>query len=479
MTKFSDVLELYPLKVFVEKVIINSMHILQCRNVHLYIYSENKIFSMISEESTVTVCSVTLPIKYFKKIPDRISLHEQSLHSSSAIADINYLAYPIQVGKQLYGILIIPDKKITVTEKELIGLLKLTAYYLQRHIIEKVLLESGRSTIIMGAHPSIFRLQELLERLSQINEPVLLLGESGSGKEIWGEALHILSHRSANPFIAVNCSAVPGQNMLHDQFFGHVRGAFTGAICHKKGIFELANKGTILLDEIGDIGFELQTLLLRVVETGIIQRIGEEKIRKLDVRVLSATHKDLQKLVQTKFFRHDLYHRLAVFELFIPSLRERISDIAYLSSYLLMRFATINNLSPKICTENTLKKLQAHSWPGNIRELENVLKRAAIQAQGPTIQKQDIIFKDSFQTSTVANNAENIYQSMMKGDQDFWTAVKKPFIHRQITRNEVMSVLQMGYQTSQHNLKKLLRLFNMPPEDYSRFVAFLHRHDFR
>ncbi len=482
LIKFSDILELYPLNLFIEKIIMKSVNILKCRDVFLFICSENKIFYMTSGKGGLSERSLRLPVKSFKNIPEKITSHEFSeLQKISQITDSDYVSYPIQVGTHLYGFLMVSDFKTNISEKEkeLTGLLKLTAYYLQRHIVEDVLLKSGRSTIIMGAHPSIFRLQDLLQRLSQINEPVLIQGESGSGKEIWGEALHILSYRSAKPFIAVNCSAAPTQNMLHDQFFGHSRGAFTGAIYNKKGIFEQADSGTILLDEIGDIGYELQTLLLRVVETGIIQRIGEEKVRKVDIRVLSATHRDLQKLVRTQSFRHDLFHRLAVFELTIPPLRERISDVGHLSSYLLKRFAENNNLSPKMCAESALKRLQAHSWPGNIRELENVLKRAAIQAESPLIHKQDILFKDSYQTSSGSDNVSEIYQSMMKGDQDFWTAVKEPFIHRQITRNEVISILQMGYQASEHNLKKLLHLFNMSPKDYNRFVAFLHRHDFR
>jgi len=266
---------------------------------------------------------------------------------------------------------------------------------------------------------------------------------------------------------------------LITEFFGHKRGAFTGAFYDRKGKFELADRGTLLLDEIGDIGYELQTLLLRVLESGEVQRVGDDKIYKVNVRIISATNQDLHKLVSKKQFRVDLFHRISTFQIIIPPLRQHIEDIPNLSCYILNKFAERNNIPLKKCSEAAIKKLKSHTWPGNIRELENVLKRAAINAQSSIINDSDIIFDEFIETKFELDKPMQIYQSIISGKTDFWQAVKKPFLKRELSKDEVRSLLDIAYQHYGDNLKKILQAFRLPAKDYGRFVSFLHRNELR
>ncbi|MBN1552743.1 sigma-54-dependent Fis family transcriptional regulator [bacterium] len=482
IAEFSDIIEIYPFKCFIERAINYASSMLDRNDIYLYISSEHKVFHKLDKNAALTEHHIIIPEMPFKSFPEIISISEfRGFKQIVVTGTDSVVCYPICLDIRLYGLMIIPDARSASTEKtkKIKRFTNVISYYLQRHIIEKTLQKSGRSTIIMGTHPSLFNLQDKLERLSILTEPVLIQGESGSGKEIWGEAIHALSLRADQPFIAVNCSAVPSQNILHDHFFGHRRGAFTGAVYTTKGIFELADHGTVFLDEIGDIGYELQTLLLRVVENGIIQRIGDESLKRVDIRVLSATHQDLQHLVSNHEFRLDLYHRIAVFNLNIPSLKERISDIEHLSEYLLYRFADSNHIPVKRCSAESLKILKTHSWPGNVRELENVLKRAALEAEGPVIGKKHIIFKELPMEVRITDRPEQIYRSIVDGRQTFWTAIRDPFIRRSITKDEVKAVMAKGYSETGNNLVKLSKLFGMSTIEYRRLVAFLHRHGFR
>ena len=243
---------------------------------------------------------------------------------------------------------------------------------------------------IVGRSLGLRKALELVTGVAPTDSAVLLLGETGTGKEILANALHSLSPRRDRPLVKVNCAAIPA-GLLESELFGHEKGAFTGAISQHLGRFEIADGGTLFLDEIGDMPLELQSRLLRVLEDGIVQRVGSERGRKVDVRVISATNRDLLKEVAEGRFRRDLFYRLSVFPITLPPLRERKEDIP------LLIWALINRRQPELerqverITEDDMQRLVAYDWPGNIRELENVVVRALILSPGKDLQLEAVI----------------------------------------------------------------------------------------
>jgi two-component system NtrC family response regulator len=218
---------------------------------------------------------------------------------------------------------------------------------------------------------------------------VLLLGESGTGKELLAKAIHEQSDRSKNPFVAVNCAAIP-ESLLESELFGHEKGAFTGAVSQTKGKIEYAEGGTFFLDEIGDLPAALQPKLLRFIQERIIERIGGRKEIPVDVRIICATHRNLQDLIARNLFRADLYYRLSEITIEIPSLREREGDIIAIGNALLKRYCQNNNCKEKRFSADAAQAIEHYAWPGNIRELENKLKRAVILSDSNFITLEDL-----------------------------------------------------------------------------------------
>jgi two-component system, NtrC family, response regulator AtoC len=237
---------------------------------------------------------------------------------------------------------------------------------------------------IVGHSKGMRAVFRLIRMVARSNATILIQGESGTGKELIARALHQHSQRNEGPFVAINCASVP-ETLLESELFGYVRGAFTGAINNKKGLFEEAHEGTILLDEIGDTPMAFQSKLLRVLQENEIRPVGTNKSIKIDVRVIAATNKDLKKEVERKLFRKDLFYRLAVVPIVLPPLRERREDIPPLVDHFIKKYSKHNGLDPKRISSNALKLLIDHSWPGNVRELENVIERAVLINPGPEI----------------------------------------------------------------------------------------------
>lgn len=232
---------------------------------------------------------------------------------------------------------------------------------------------------IVGDSQPIRKLVTEALRVATTHASVLITGDSGTGKELVANSIHAHSSRRDAPFVKVNCSAIL-ESLIESELFGHERGAFTGAVSSKRGLFEVANRGTIFLDEIADLVPSAQAKILRVLQNGEIQKVGSERSLKVDVRVLSGTHKDLRKAVATGAFREDLYYRLNVVPLRVPSLRERAEDIPLLIRVLAQRLCAKNNLKEKEIDEDVLWELKRYAWPGNVRELENVLERMLIMS---------------------------------------------------------------------------------------------------
>ena len=234
---------------------------------------------------------------------------------------------------------------------------------------------------IVGQSAPILKIIKQIDVVAPTDASVLINGESGTGKELIARAIHQASRRSAHPLIRVNCAAIPTE-LFESEFFGHIRGAFTGAIRDRVGRFELADGGTLFLDEIGEIPLELQSKLLRVLQEGQFERVGEERTRKVDVRIIAATNRDLRQEVGARHFREDLYFRLNVFPIHSPALRERPLDIAPLAAHFLKQTGKRLNMPGRRLRNSDIERLQAYSWPGNIRELQNVIERALITSTG-------------------------------------------------------------------------------------------------
>lgn len=238
--------------------------------------------------------------------------------------------------------------------------------------------------IIIGQSASLKSALSLSSKAASTSATVVLRGESGTGKELVAKAIHLASKRSKEPFIKVNCAAIP-ESLLESELFGHERGAFTGATNQKIGKFELASGGTLFLDEIGELDFNLQAKLLRVLQEKEIQRVGGNETLRVDIRIITATHRNLEEMVENNQFREDLYYRLNVIPIYLPPLRERRDDIRILSEHLIEKISYNEGLEKKAVSEEVYKHFERYNWPGNIRELENVLIRGMALADGEVI----------------------------------------------------------------------------------------------
>lgn len=248
------------------------------------------------------------------------------------------------------------------------------------YLQQEVALEQGFGELL-GGSPALRNVAQQIELVAPTNSTVLIQGESGVGKELVARELHRRSGRAARPLIKVNCAAVP-RELFESEFFGHVQGAFTGALRDRVGRFELADGGTLFLDEVGETPLELQSKLLRVLQEGEFERIGEEKTRRVDVRVIAASNRDLREESRQRRFREDLYYRLSVFPIALPPLRERREDLGLLADHFLKGASRRFGVDPPRLTHAVVRQLEQYDWPGNVRELQHVIERAVILSQG-------------------------------------------------------------------------------------------------
>ncbi|NPA43696.1 MAG: sigma-54-dependent Fis family transcriptional regulator [Chlorobi bacterium] len=242
---------------------------------------------------------------------------------------------------------------------------------------------------MIGESEALKKVKDIIEKVAPTDSRVLIMGDNGTGKELVARWIHEKSKRAKKPFVEVNCAAIPSE-LIESELFGHVKGSFTGAYKDKKGKFELADGGTLFLDEIGDMSLSAQSKVLRALQENKISRVGSDKDIKVDVRIIAATNKDLKEEIKKGNFREDLYHRLAVIVIKVPSLDERKEDIPLLVKHFAKQIAEEQNMKPKKFTDAAIKKLQSYSWSGNIRELRNVVERLMILG-GDEITEEDVI----------------------------------------------------------------------------------------
>src|SRR5690348_12125740 len=263
--------------------------------------------------------------------------------------------------------------------------------------LRETVVEATRPGELVGQSPAMRKVLDAIETVGPTDANVLITGESGTGKELVARALHAASNRKFNPFVVIHCGALT-ETLLESELFGHEKGAFTGAQYRKKGKFEIAEGGTVFLDEIGDITLKTQTDLLRVLQEREISRVGGNQIIKVDFRCVAATNKNLEQLIDEGKFRSDLFYRLNVFRIELPPLRERREDIPLLVKHFVQKFSSSMNKRITHVSPTAMDQLQQQPWPGNVRELENAVERAMVVAQEPMLRDQDFVFR-----STAAN----------------------------------------------------------------------------
>jgi transcriptional regulator with PAS, ATPase and Fis domain len=326
--------------------------------------------------------------------------------------------------------------------------------------------------------PAMADVLRLTRRAAGADTKVLITGESGVGKDLIARTLHLESPRRLGPLVAVNCAGLT-ETLLESELFGHVKGSFTGAYRDKIGRLQAADRGTLFLDEVGEMSLRMQALLLRFLEQGELQRVGaDERSRRVDVRIVAATNRNLAERVASGEFREDLLYRLRVIHIHVPPLRERRADIGALVRHFASRHPGGVEFTP-----DALDLLDRYRWPGNVRELQNIVEHAIWQSDGRVIGPESL--PQSVQASEPLRQtrerrrqtADQLYEMLVNGGCSFWAHVHPLFLARDLTRHDIKELVRRGLHTTRGSYRGLLPLFGMPPEDYQRFHNFLAAHE--
>ena len=336
---------------------------------------------------------------------------------------------------------------------------------------------------LIGRSPAIKDLEQEVEYAARSDAKVLITGESGVGKEILARLIHRHSNRAHAQLLTINCAGLP-DSLLESELFGHVRGAFTGAYRDKVGLLELANRGTIFMDEVGEMTLRMQALLLRFLETGEIQRVGSDRPQaRVDVRVVAATNRNLTEKIAAKEFREDLYYRLNVIHLTVPPLRERREDIPDLLDFFLRAYAERHSVTTPRLSPEALTRLVDYHWGGNVRELKNFVERLVLKTRTGLITPEDLPSEltppavPRPQAIVRVAVVDSMFDRLINGHESFWTVVYEPFMLRDLTRDDLRAIVSRGLEQTRGSYRILVTLFGMEPNDYKRFLNFLRKHD--
>lgn len=356
--------------------------------------------------------------------------------------------------------------------------------------------------LLLGESPALVELRRDIQAAARTEAKVLILGETGVGKEVVAQLIHAQSPRVSRPFVAVNCSGIP-ETLLESELFGHVRGSFTGAYRDKPGLVRQADHGALFLDELGEMSLRMQAVLLRFAETGEIQPIGSDAVTgRTDVRLITATNRDLRKQIEGGAFREDLYYRLNVIQIAVPPLRQRGEDVLLLLRYYLQRASEAHRLPIPELTPDAEAVLLHYHWPGNIRELKNLTERLVVRAHEAPVKVDDLPREARAEsapavavaTTLVAEDpdsrisgmlgqrhvvrstetADKLWTRLMAGE-DFWAVVYQPFKAHELTRDDLAALVDKGLQHTRGSYRVLLTTFGLPTSDYKRFHAFLYQ----
>jgi transcriptional regulator with PAS, ATPase and Fis domain len=339
-----------------------------------------------------------------------------------------------------------------------------------------------KAPVFLGVSSAHKQIEEDLTFAARSDAKVLLTGESGVGKEVVAQLIHHRSSRRHGPLVTINCAGVP-DTLLASELFGHVRGSFTDAYTDKRGWLEQADRGTIFMDEVGEMSSQMQGLLLRFLENGEIQPVGSDRRRSvIDVRVITATNRRLIEKVEAKEFREDLYYRLNVIHIDLPPLRERPEDIPIIVTHFIRQFSARHGVNVPPLSEEVIARLATFPWPGNVRQLRNIAERLVVRSRGGQVTLADLpreLFLSrsnghSQGSEPPRRRSDILFERMMAGET-FWTVVHQPFMMHDITREDVREVVRRGLDMTNDSYKDLLSVFNLPQEDYKRVLNFLQK----
>ena len=370
-----------------------------------------------------------------------------------------------------------------------------------------------KPTVLVGRHRALAQALERAARFGASEEPVLLTGETGTGKELFARVVYLFSSRRKRPLVAVNCAQYHDGQLMASELFGHRRGSFTGAVSDHHGLFAEADGGVIFLDEVGELSLSAQAMLLRVLSEGEIVPVGAAQAREVDVRVIAATSRDLMQLMAQGRFRPDLYYRLRYLHVHVPALRERGDDAALLTQYYLRLLARRHGVGTKAFTADAVSALNQYDWPGNVRELRSVVDTSFHLSEGPLIRPEHVghllaqasreeqmrraaaimerhlggaipsadaapmVAADTPIASDASARAR--IDRMSGGQESFWTVVHRPFLERQMSRAEAQAVIALGLTRTRGSYKKLLPLFHIADTDYLKFMDFLRHQELK
>lgn len=338
---------------------------------------------------------------------------------------------------------------------------------------------------LIGISSATRTILDEVEYAARSDAKVLITGESGVGKEVVAQLIHDHSIRSQEKLIAINCAGVP-ESLLASELFGHVRGSFTDAYRDKQGWLEQAHRGTILMDEIGEMSLQMQAALLRFLESGEIQRVGSDRRSAIvDVRIIAATNRRLMDRIATKEFREDLYYRLNVIHIEIPALRERREDVPALVAHFLETFSDTYRVARPVVDEEAMAQLTAAPWPGNVRQLRNVIERLVVRAPEGVIKVADLpreVLSMGSQHAAVGTAlhrspvVEELFGRMVRNGENFWEVVYEPFMARDLTREDLRALVRQGLSQTRGGYQAVAALFNVA-SDHKKLLSFLRKHE--
>lgn len=335
----------------------------------------------------------------------------------------------------------------------------------------------SKAVEMVGVDPTFLEIQNKIDKIAAFHEPVLIMGESGSGKEALAQAIYLLGPRRGKPLVSVNCPQYLEGNLTVSELFGHKKGSFTGASADRKGCFETADGGVIFLDEIGDLHMSAQVMLMRALANGEFQPLGSDSTRMVNVRVVAATNRPLDRLMVGNEFRHDLFFRLQYFLLAVPPLRERRGDWYLLLQHFMSKLHDRYGVR-KCFSADSLKLLASYDWPGNVRELISVATTGYALCDGDTIEPRDFVAQLSARP-TAQDSRDDLYQRVVVAGESFWEAVYTPFMNRDLNRAQVKAFIQRGLMATRGSYRDLLELLRLSSNEYHRFMDSLRHHQLK
>lgn len=392
--------------------------------------------------------------------------------------------HPVLLGSEICGVWVSQPGERTCSRGRDAFRRLFQVYYLRywcyhasiRHFPEQT------NIVILGDDPELLTAVQRIERCARSNLPVLLTGETGTGKELWARAIHLRSDRAGMPFQPVNCAHLWDDSLSMSNLFGHARGSFTGASDNRAGYLKSAHKGTLFLDEIESLSMPMQAALLRTLESGEIQPVGEDAPCQVDLRVVAATNEHLETLLQRKEFRKDLYYRLKGHTITLPPLRQRNPrDIDQMVRYKLSALNTATGSTKHLDWEKVLPALHRYPWPGNVRELLHTVSAAYYESEDrQSITVEDFPeeireFDDSDLPVEQSDVVYTLFNCLTRKGESFWAVVHKPYLNRDLNRSQVHQLIRMGMKGAD-TFKTLATLFNIPDHQYQKFMDFLRHH---